>query len=133
MRRRIKNVVVLKRILWVDFIFGSVAGIIGLLFFNTFTRLLNIPIDHIIIISGITILYSICAFWLTQQKETSILLLRIQINANWFWTIVSFGLLVYHFHHATVLGLIYLISQILVVGGLAYLEGAQLQKVESRG
>jgi hypothetical protein len=46
--------------------------------------------------------------------------------ANWIWTAISTILLFFHFATATAFGLTFLILQIFVVGGLAYLEGKQL-------
>jgi hypothetical protein len=50
------------------------------------------------------------------------------VYANWCWTIISTILLLFHIAHATILGIIFLILQIIVVGILAYLEGKQIVK-----
>ena len=119
----------LKNILWIDFVLGFVAGIAGNLFTKFLTNLMNIPNDHIIVISSVTILYSVFAFCLAQQKTISFSLVKLLINANWFWTIISLILLTYHADDATGFGLAYLLLQVLTVAVLAFWEGVQLQLV----
>lgn len=124
-----KEILLLNKILTADFIVGAVTGAIGILCSQLLADLMNIPANQIIFISIVTVLYSICAYALTQQNEISISLVRLLINANWFWAFVSLALLVHYFDRATALGLTYLVLQIVVVTVLAILEGRQLRKV----
>jgi hypothetical protein len=102
--------------------------LVGLIFFDGFSKILGLPTKEIILISAITLLYSVTACYLAKQKMVSIGLLRIQIGANWFWTIISILLLFFHYSDVTFFGLVYLILQVFVVGVLAFLEGNQLIK-----
>jgi hypothetical protein len=119
----------LKKILWIDFLLGFVAGIVGIIFYRLLANLMNIPGDHLIVISLVTILYSVYAFYLAKQKEVSLSLVRLLINANWFWAIISLATLMHHSDSATAFGLVYLVLQILVVAALAFWEGKQLRLV----
>lgn len=126
---KIKNQPTLKKILWADVILGGGTAIIGLLFITSLTTLLGLPTNLIQIISIVTMAYAIFAFLVVMQKTTSISLLRILIFANWIWTAISIGLLFTHFEKAALLGQFFLLLQILVVGGLAYMEGKQVIKL----
>ena len=129
MTYRIKNPVVLTKILWADFALGSVSGSIGLLFSDFFVPIFGLSSTVIISISAVTFLYSLFAFRLAKMTTTSIPQVRILIYANWAWTLISLGIIVFHFSTATLLGQFFLILQIIVVGGLAWLEGKQLKKI----
>ena len=124
----IKNTLFLKKILLVDALMGSITAIIGLVFFNWLTYFLGLPKNHIIVISSITLIYAIVALALVVQKNISIPLLRLLVNANWVWTIISVILFFIHFNQAEMMGVIFLILQVIVVGALAYLEGNQILK-----
>jgi hypothetical protein len=128
MKYSIKNSTVLKQILWADTTLGVTTAIIGLIFTITLSSLLGLPLSLIKVICTITFIYAIVAFILANQKQVSIPLLRTLVYANWGWTIVSAILLLFHFEHATILGIIFLILQIIVVGILAYVEGKQIIK-----
>jgi hypothetical protein len=128
MKSGIKNISLLRKILWVDFLFGSSAGIAGIFYFEKISNILQLPSSQFFIISIITLVYAVGALVLALQSNINILLLKIQILANWFWTLVSIVLLYLHCLNASILGDFYLIAQILVVGILAYLEGKQIQK-----
>ena len=122
----IKNTTTLNQILRLDFLLGSTTAIIGLAFFSPLSPILGLSSRTILRISVITLLYAIVAYALSTQRFFSIPLLRTLIYANWTWTAISTILLFFHFATATALGLTFLILQIFVVGGLAYLEGKQL-------
>jgi hypothetical protein len=124
----IKDIITLRKLLWLDFIMGSSTALIGLVFYKFLTSFFGLTSSLILIISVITFLYSVAAFTLARQKEIYLFLLIVLIYANWFWMIISIVLLFAHFEHATVFGKVFLILQIIVVGGLAWLEGNQLIK-----
>lgn len=86
---------------------------------------MGIASNLIVVISAITLLYSIVALILTIQKDISIPLLRTLIYANWLWVVVSIVLSFFHFEKATAFGQAFLILQIVVVAGLAYFEGVK--------
>jgi hypothetical protein len=122
----IKDALLLKKILWADTILGGITAIAGLCFFTPLTGILGLTASFILTVSAITLCYAIVAFILARQSQVSVPLLRILIYANWTWTIISIVLLFIHFDTAQLLGKIFLVLQIVVVGGLAYLEGRQL-------
>ncbi len=128
----VKNESTLKNILWLDCFMGSSTAILGLLLFTTLSALLGLAANFIITISAITLTYGIMALILALKKPTPVNPLRLLVAANWFWAVVSIILLSLHFSTATILGKIFLILQIIVVGGLAYLEGNQIVKHQTK-
>ena len=124
----IKNERFLKKVLWLDALLGGLTAVLGLLFFKVLTNLLGLSVNLILTVSTITLLYATVAFVLAIQKPISVRLLKILVNANWIWTAISVLMLFIHLGSATMLGYLLLIMQIMVVGGLAYLEGSQIIK-----
>jgi hypothetical protein len=116
----------LKKLLWADTILGGTTAITGICFLKSLDSILGLTRLFILYVSVITLCYAIVALILASQKKVFIPLLRILIYANWAWTIVSVILLFIHFDEALLLGKIFLVLQIIVVGGLAWLEGRQL-------
>lgn len=122
----IKNNIVLKKILWADTFLGGTTAVIGLACSAWLTPVLGLTTRLILVIAIITLLYAVVALVLAGQKSTSIPLLRILVMANWAWTVISTILLFLHASHATLLGVVFLVLQIVVVGALAWLEGNQI-------
>lgn len=129
MKYTVKNTIVLKKLLWLDFTLGFITAFIGLLFFRSLAIFLGLTNNLLFIISIFNLIYSCVAFTLTQQKNTSLPLLRTLIYANWFWTGISTALLFFHFKDANIFGQLFLVLQIIVVGTVAYLEGNQLTRI----
>lgn len=117
----------LNKILWADAALGGSTGILGLAFSQKLSVLLGLPILLIKSVSAITLAYAVVAFILAAQLSKSSQLAWSLALANWIWTLVSLVLLVAFFEQATLLGKLYLVTQPLVVGGLAYLESAQMR------
>ncbi|EAY28964.1 hypothetical protein [Microscilla marina] len=132
MTYEIKNPVILKKILWTDFVAGSSTGVIGLMFSHQLTNLLGLPYLFIVWVSAITLVYALNALGLALMKNTIARLVLVLVYANWLWALISVGLLCLHFGNASILGKIVLVLQIIVVGGLAFAEGRQLTKVKHK-
>lgn len=113
----------MKKLLWADFFLGSSTALAGLFLYPILTGFLGLPVNLILIVAAVTLAYALFALNLARQSTPSERLLRILICANWVWAIISVVLLVLYFKEATIFGAIFLILQVLVVGGLAYLEG----------
>lgn len=126
MNYTIKDISLLRKILWVDCALGGITAILGLSISYLLTSILGLTTTFILIVSSITLCYAIVACVLANQMKISISLLRTLILANWIWTFISVGLMLIHFERAQLLGKAFLILQIIVVGALAYLEGKQL-------
>jgi hypothetical protein len=129
MKYQIKSIPFLRKILWADFAAGSSTGIVGLGLREHLVPVLGVPYEFIIWVSAISIVYCLFAVSLARMPKISIGMLQILIYANWIWTVISLGLIYYHFADATVLGKIFLIVQVTVAAALAYVEGKQLVKV----
>ncbi|WP_315814833.1 hypothetical protein [Paraflavitalea speifideaquila] len=78
------------------------------------------------IVAAVTLAYGLFAISLALPPKSHPGRLRILVYANWFWTLVSVVLLILYLPGATIFGAIFLVLQVLVVGGLAWLEGRQL-------
>lgn len=122
----IKDIGVLKQLLWLDCILGSVNGIAGLCFYTFFSQLFQISADLMLGISAVTFLYAIFAFLLAVKNDPAVKYVRLLVYANWAWVFISCFLIYFHIEQANLLGKIFLLLQILVVGALAYFEGKQI-------
>ena len=127
MNDTVRNVSGLRKILWWDTLAGGSTALIGLLFYSSLTPLLGLPQQLIIIIAIVTLLYAGLALALARQVSPSVALVRALVNANWGWTLISIGLLARYAQTATTLGILFLVLQVVVVGGLAYAEGRLLK------
>lgn len=128
MNNQVRNISLLKKVLWADFILGSGTAVIGLLWHKPLTGFLGLPENLIVIVAAITLLYALVAISLTLQSSPSFLWLRILIYANWVWTVISVFLLIAYANGATIFGIIFLILQVIVVGVLAWLEGKHINQ-----
>jgi uncharacterized protein with PQ loop repeat len=117
----------IRRLLWIDFIMGGVNGILGIIFCNFLRALFEIPSNIIMMISVVTLLYALVACILAQGKTLNVKLTKALILANWIWVLVSLVLIYLFIAEASVLGRVFLLLQVIVVGGLAYLEGRALK------
>jgi membrane associated rhomboid family serine protease len=133
MKYQIKNLNLLKKILWADSIVGGGTAVIGLILYGLLADFLGLPANLIIVIAAVTLAYAFLAFRLATQSVPSILPLRILIYANWVWTIISGAFLIIYINNATIFGIIFLILQVAVVGLLAWLEGRQIYQANPSG
>lgn len=118
----------LRRILWADVLLGSGTGLVGLAFRSFFSQWFGLSEQVIMVISIITLMYSLFALLQVSGTYLSVTQIRILIYANWFWTLVSVALLFVFYHRASQPGVAFLVLQVVVVGALAWLEGKQLAK-----
>lgn len=121
------NIPLLKKILWADFILGYGTAMAGLIFYPALPMFLGLPGNLILVIAGVTFAYSILAFILARKQEPPVGLVQLLGYANWIWAIMSMILLYSYFSVATLFGVIFLVLQVLVVAGLAWLEARHLQ------
>ncbi len=122
----IKNEPVLRKILWFDALLDGVTAGFGLIFSTNLANWLGLPTALIVVTALITLSYGLLAVTLAAQKLISIPRLRLLIRANWSWMAVSVVLFFVHYAKATHVGIAVLVLQIIIVGGLAYVEGNQL-------
>jgi hypothetical protein len=123
----VKTTKTLRGIIWADVVLGGGTSIGLFLFSSLFSRLFGISSDILLIIALITFGYAVVATLLVRQNTMSVPLLKTLVWANWVWALISVALLIWKYNDVTPLGLTFLLLQIVVVGGLAYLEGNQLQ------
>lgn len=123
---RVEDGQVLRTVLWADTTLGTFTALVGLVLAPRLSPLLGLSLGLLVALSLVTLVYGVGAFALAVQQPILPRLVRVLVAGNWLWTAVSAALLVLHADAATVLGLAFLALQIVVVGGLAYLEGRQL-------
>lgn len=128
MNYQLRDVPLLRKILWADFLLGGGTAVPGLLWHRPLARFLGLPAEKFLVIAAVTLAYAVVAILLARQNLPPVRPLRLLIFANWAWAAVSIVLLAVYAGGATVFGVIFLVLQPLVVGGLAYLEGRHLQK-----
>lgn len=126
MNHSLRNIPLLKKILWADTFLGGITAILGLCLYQWLTGFLGLPTDLIIIISIVTLAYALFALYLAGKTLPPVLPLRVLIYANWVWTIISVVLIVVYVPAATIFGIIFLVLQVIVVGLLAWLEGKHI-------
>lgn len=126
MKHQIRNIPLLKKILWADVLLGGGTALIGLCCYTELVDFLGLPANLIIIIAAVTLAYALLALSLALKSQPFIALLGMLIYANWVWTVISVGLLIVCFKDATPFGAAFLILQVVVVGMLAYLEGRHI-------
>ena len=128
MKYIVKDSAQLRKLLWIDFALGFSTAITGIIFTSPLAELFRLDHSLILIISIITLVYAGFALFQALSKEFNTGQLRFLITANWLWAAISVILFFFHSAYASILGIIFLVLQVIVVGGLAYLEGNQLRK-----
>lgn len=126
MKYQIRNIPLLKKVLWADSLLGGGTAVAGLLWYPVLADFLGLPVNLVIIIAAVTLAYALLALSLALKSQPFILALRVLIYANWVWAVISVVLLICYFYGATLFGAAFLILQVAVVGMLAYLEGRHI-------
>lgn len=121
-----KDLPLLKKILWADSLLGGSTAVVGLLWFRTSAVFLGLPVNIVAMIAVVTLAYALLAVSLALQRQPSVLQLRALVYANWLWTITSVVLLIFYISGTTLFGTAFLILQVVVAGMLAYLEGRHI-------
>jgi len=119
----------LKKLLWLDTFMGSSVGLAGLLLYRQAAVFLGFSEIFVLIVSAVTLLYACMACYLAMRSRVPLRPLKVLVRANWFWAAVSVVLIFLYFEGATLYGKIFLVLQVLVVGGLARAEGRALKRV----
>lgn len=129
MRTGIKNDTgTLRKLLWLDTFMGASVGLAGLLLYKKAALFLGFSDIFVLIVSAVTLLYACMACYLALRNPVPRAPLKVLIRGNWIWAVVSIVLIFLYFNEASVFGKIFLVLQVLVVGGLGLAEGAALKK-----
>lgn len=126
----VTNPALLKKILWADFALGSGTAVIGLAAYPVLAPFLGLPVSLVVLVSVVTLLYALVALWLATRRSPTAGWVRLLMYANAFWTLVSIGLVIGYITGATVFGAVFLVLQVVVVGGLALLESRCISRKE---
>lgn len=119
----------LKKLLWLDTFMGASVGLAGLLLYRPAAIFLGFTECFVLLVSAITFLYACMACFLATRKTIPLRPLKLLIYANAFWAVVSIILIFLYFNEATLYGRIFLVLQVLVVGGLGWAENRALNRV----
>ncbi|MEL6671385.1 MAG: hypothetical protein AAFR61_04310 [Bacteroidota bacterium] len=118
----------MKKLLWVDFAAGAVTSLLGIFLAGFFAPIFGIPEAVLFWMHVVTLGYALVSSTLAIPQKVNMPRLIGLIAGNWLWVPVNLVLIYFYFGEATLLGKLFLISQIVFVGGLAYIEGRQLEK-----
>lgn len=132
MKTILNDIPKLRKILWADAFIGGATAVAGLALYGWWSRFLGLPDRLVLIIAAVTGLYAMMAMCLAIMKPLKPKPVQWLVLANWLWTAVSVGMLIYYFGGASAFGKVFLILQIVVVGGLAWLEGRHVERVASK-
>ncbi len=133
MKTILTNIPKLRKILWADAFIGGTTAVAGLALYGWWSGFLGLTERLVLIIAAVTGLYAIMAVSLAIKKPLiNAKPVQWLVIANWLWAAVSVGMLIFYFGGATGFGKVFLILQIVVVGGLGWLEGRHVERVASK-
>lgn len=107
---------------------GFTTAGLGFPFVKPLAEMLGLPLHlmHLVLVANLV--YSLTALSIYRKQPTSLELFRRLVQANWLWTIVSIAMLGLYATTAKPLGLVFLVLQVAIVGGLSYIEGRALEQ-----
>ncbi|MGE0488549.1 MAG: hypothetical protein AB7S38_04990 [Vulcanimicrobiota bacterium] len=118
----------IRKLLFLDFVMGFSTAVLGFPFVNPLAQLLGLPLNLLSVVLVANLVYSLTALSIYRKQPTSLELFRRLVQANWLWTIVSIAMLGLYATTAKPLGLVFLVLQVVIVGGLSYVEGRALEE-----
>ncbi len=112
-----------KRLFLIDGLGALLTALLLFAILRTFNEYFGMPKTTLIILSIIALLfcfYSFCCFFFVNNNWHPFL--RAIIVANILYSCLTLGLVIYNFPRLTILGVIYFLVEIVVVGGLIFFE-----------
>lgn len=116
------SVKVRRKLLWIDCTAGAVVGVAVLLLAGWLSKWYGLPRSFVLFMGVVNVVYTLYSFSLAVRKDRPKTLIRSLVIADLTWALMLLGWVIVFFRTASVLGLAYLITEALFVGGLAYLE-----------
>jgi hypothetical protein len=116
------KLLLLKNLIWIDAIAATLSGLIVITLRSVLAPLLNLPESLLLTLSIVSFIYASFSFYLAQLKSKPRMLLTVLIAGNMIYTIVCIVLLIFFYHAATPLGIIYFLLEASFVAALALLE-----------
>jgi hypothetical protein len=111
-----------RKLLWLDACLGLSFGSLGLYLLEPAAALLGFPLTLTRLIALANLSYGLAALTLASRRRLSLAQAKMMATANWIWTGISLAMCWQYYGSATLLGGLFLIGQIPVVGGVALLE-----------
>ncbi len=111
-----------SRILWIDGIGGAVVGLVVLALHGWLASLYQLPIEFILFMGLINLLYGCYSLPLAFRKKRPLHLIIILIIGNLAWAALCFWWAYSFRETASIFGMIHLIGEGIYVGGLGLVE-----------
>jgi hypothetical protein len=115
----------LRKLLWVDCIAGGLAGATMLLLSGWLSDLYALPRGLLLVFGAANLLYASYSFSLAIRQTRPLPLIQLLVFANLAWAVFCLVCGVRFLDSASPFGLVHLIGEGLLVGGLACLEWTQ--------
>jgi hypothetical protein len=111
-----------SHLLWIDCTAGAIVGLVVLLFTAQLSDLQGLPHTLLLFMGAANVLYASFSFFLATRRKRPMVLIKLLVFANGFWSLVCACLAVAFADTATFFGLGHLIAEAFFVGSLAVQE-----------
>lgn len=111
-----------KKVLLIDGGAALIVGVLIILINEKLTLWLALPLELLNFMAIVNLLYSIFSLTLAFFKKPSLILLKVLVAANLFWSFNCMRLALIYDESSNWLGIVYLIGEAIFVGALACLE-----------
>ncbi len=119
----------LHRLLWVDCTAAGLAGTLMLALSDWLSQLFALPIEVVLFIGMVNLLYGCYSFLLARRTRRPILLIKLLVYANAFWVLVCLSLAARFWHQASPYGIAVFTGEAMFVGTLAVLQWNQRSRL----
>ena len=121
-KTKLKSVRSIRNLLWIDCSAGALAGVLVLVFAGPLSRLHAMPLDLLMFIGVVNLVYASYSFFLATRDKRPRPLITVLVVANGIWALACLSMAVAFADTATHFGLGHLVAEAIFVGGLAGLE-----------
>ncbi len=111
-----------RKLLWVDCIGGGIAGILTLLASPWLSKLHQLPLNLLILIGVVNLVYGSYSFSLAMQPKRPKILILLLIVANLAWAGIGVRWAIVFIDTASIFGFVHLLGEAVYVAGLALLQ-----------
>lgn len=88
--------------------------------FNDFFGLPKITLEYLAALALVFSIYSVSCFFLVKRNWKSFL--KIICIANIIYSLLTIGLLFYHYQNISIFGVAYFLGEIVIIGGIVFVE-----------
>ena len=119
----------LKHLLWLDCAAAFISGVVMLMLSAWLSRVYAVPHGLLVAMGMISLCYGAFSFSLARRALRPRPLILLLVAANFVWSGVCLSAAVLLASTASVFGLIHLAAESVLVGGLAWLEWTQRERL----